>query len=63
MKKRIYILLLLTTPLSILLDAQENAGLTLPNGFKFPILIEFSKSERKKDDEDRYNMFNMITKN
>ena len=36
---------------------------TLPNGFKFPILIEFSKSERKKDDEDRYNMFNMISKN
>jgi RNA recognition motif-containing protein len=36
---------------------------TLPYGFKFPILIEFSKSERKKDDEDRYNMFNMIYKN
>jgi RNA recognition motif-containing protein len=32
---------------------------TLPNGFKFPILIEFSKCERKKDDQDRYNMFNI----
>ena len=46
MKKGIYLLLLLSISVHFLANAQDNAGLTLPNGFKANLFAENIGSAR-----------------